>query len=44
MRVDCIITPRWSSQGPNGSLMLTKGPAYSAEAATAFEIDEHNAM
>lgn len=42
---DCIIiTPRWSSQGPNGSLVLTKGPTYSTEAAKAFEIAEQNAM
>jgi hypothetical protein len=32
-----VITPRWTQRGPNGSLVITAGPHYSAEAAKQFE-------
>lgn len=31
-----VITPKWTAQGPNGSLVVTKGPNYSAAAVEAF--------
>lgn len=37
-KADCIvITPRWRGRGPNGSLVLTKGPNYSTDAVKAFD-------
>lgn len=35
-----VITPRWSSQGPNGSLVITKGPNHSLAALEAFDASE----
>ena len=31
-----VITPKWTQRGPNGSLVITAGPNYSAEAAEQF--------
>ena len=37
----CIVaTPRWSSQGPNGSLVLTPGKNYSPASLQAFQLAE----
>nr|WP_316643748.1 hypothetical protein [uncultured Roseateles sp.] len=35
-----VITPKWSAQGPNGSLVVTKGPRYTKARVEAFEAAE----
>lgn len=32
-----VITPKWTQRGPNGSLVITAGPNYSAKAVKEFE-------
>jgi len=34
-----VITPRWSAQGPNGSLVVTRGKLHSLEQTKAFDKD-----
>lgn len=38
-----VITPKWSAQGPNGSLVVTRGPSYSEAAIEAFRKAQTNA-
>lgn len=37
-----VITPKWCAQGPNGSLVITKGANHSAAAVKAFETAERS--